>query len=312
MKRSVWFTIILISILLTQCRDVFVMDISGEKVVLLSPHDNLETYISTQTFWWDYVQDAENYQLQVVTPEFIQPARLILDTLLTQNKFLVNLNPGIYQWRVRALNSAYSTDYSMYSFQIDSTQDLSNELVILRTPGQNDTTNKTYLNFFWDDLYNADSFNLQLLFEDSPQLDTILVANTLDIEILQGQGAYLWRVLALNAISRTVFSERLLYLDTTNPSQRTLITPADNAIIQDSIVLCTWNSPAISGSSEYDSIYIYNDATLEHIVLSSKVVNHQFEANLQAGQYYWRVRGFDKAGNIGLYTDTWTFELTGK
>lgn len=312
MRNPLLYIVILLALVITGCTDIFEMDISEEQVVLLSPHDNLETTLSTHTFWWDYVADADHYQLQVVTPDFNQTERLILDTVVTRNQFLYNLNPNRYEWRVRALNSVFATDYTVFSLVIDSTLDLSNELVILRTPAQNDTTNLLTLYFSWDKLYNADEYNLKVLFDDSPIMDTIMANNNITLLLDNEQGAYTWMVNASNAFSHTAYTERKYFIDTIDPLKRTLLSPADQSVIQDSLVQCVWNSPPIVGSSEYDSLYIYSDQYMTNIVLLAKVNGEQFDAILNSGLYYWRVRGIDKAGNRGEYSDLWSFELTGK
>jgi hypothetical protein len=312
MKKEILYSVLFVMIIFTSCKDIIVMDISDEKVVLLSPYDHLESYSSTQTFWWEYVEDAEKYQLQVVSPDFVQTETLVLDTLITKDQFLYNLIPGKYQWRVRALNSVYSTDFTIFSLQIDSTQDLTSETIILRTPLQNDTTNKQILTFSWDKLYNADTFNVVLLFEGSPSIDTLTAENSISISLIDGQGAYVWKVNASNEISRTEYSERQFYLDTSAPLKRTLISPVDQSVIQDSITQCVWNIPSRDGSSEYDSLYVYSDSTITSIVFSAKVVTGQTEVELNPGKYFWGVRGVDKAGNRGVFSDVWGFELSTK
>ncbi|MDP2721464.1 MAG: hypothetical protein Q8O72_01800 [Bacteroidales bacterium] len=312
MKKEILYSVLFVMIIFTSCKDIIVMDISDEKVVLLSPYDHLESYSSTQTFWWEYVEDAEKYQLQVVSPDFVQTETLVLDTLITKDQFLYNLVPGKYQWRVRALNSVYSTDYTIFSLQIDSTQDLTSETIILRTPLQNDTTNKQILTFSWDKLYNADTFNVVLLFEGSPSIDTLTAENSISLSLIDGQGAYVWKVNASNEISRTEYSERQFYLDTSAPLKRTLISPVDQSVIQDSITQCVWNIPSHDGSSEYDSLYIYSDSTITSVVFSAKVIVGQVEVELNPGIYFWGVRGVDKAGNRGVFSDVWSFELSAK
>ena len=94
--------------------------ISMVKVKLLSPPDNFVTKISDQTFWWEPVKGAEVYNLQIVIPDLTNPHFLILDTTITNNAFSYSLNPGEYEWRVNASNSAYSTQYTKRSLLIVS------------------------------------------------------------------------------------------------------------------------------------------------------------------------------------------------
>ncbi len=306
---SIYIVLVLLTI---GCSDIFVNDISESKVVLLAPHNNLETTISTNTFWWDYVEDAEKYQLQIATPDFIQTERLILDTTISGNQFLFNLNPNKYEWRVRALNSVYETEYSVHSLVIDSTPDLTNETVILYTPVENDTTNSLTQNYYWNKLYNAENYNLVILQEGVPILDTITSETSISLSVPETQGSYTWKVNARNEISETLYSQRSYFIDITVPEKRTLISPLNNSIINDSVVLCVWNSPPISGSSEYDSLYIYSNESMITVIEHAKVTGNQYETELENGIYYWRVKGIDKAGNRGEFSELWSFELSAK
>jgi hypothetical protein len=310
MKHLLIYIAIIITI--TSCSDIFVKDISDSEVVLLAPHNNLETTLSTNTFWWDYVEDAEEYQLQVASPDFIQTERLILDTTIAINQFLFNLNPNKYEWRVRALNSVYETDFTVHSLVIDSTPDLTNETVILYTPLENDTSSSLTQNYYWSELYNAENYNLVVLHEGVPILDTITTETSITLEIPDNQGSYSWKVNARNYISETSYSERNYFIDTSEPLQRSLISPLDQSIISDSTVICTWNSPPIAGSSEYDSLYIYTDQSMGNPIHYAKVNDNIYETILNNGIYYWRVRGIDKAGNKGEYSDLWSFEISAK
>ncbi len=312
MKKQFIYISILLFLIITACNDIFVMDISDSNVELLAPHNNLETTISTNTFWWNYVEDATRYQLQIATPDFIQTERLILDTTISMNQFLFNLVPNKYEWRVRAVNSVYASEFTVYSLVVDSTPDLTNEIVILYTPTQNDTTNSLTQNYYWGNLYNADSYNLVVLHEAVPILDTTLTMVSITLSVPDNQGAYSWKVNAMNDISETTYSERKYYIDTTKPSKRTLISPTDQSVIIDSLVQFVWNSPPITGSSEYDSIFIYSDQSMLNPVLQAKVADNQYDAILNNKMYYWRVRGIDKAGNRGVFSDLWSFELNAK
>ena len=54
-------TIILIIALvgtLYSCTEIIEPNVSGERIVLLAPANNLHTTISTQQFWWDEMEFA--------------------------------------------------------------------------------------------------------------------------------------------------------------------------------------------------------------------------------------------------------------
>ncbi len=94
-------------------------DISLIKVILLAPHDSLKQAEGNFTFWWEEVTGAEEYELQVVSPHFTKIARLVLDETLTTNQRDEPLDSGHYQWRVRAVNPEYKTNWSTYTLFVD-------------------------------------------------------------------------------------------------------------------------------------------------------------------------------------------------
>jgi hypothetical protein len=103
---------------LASCIDIFENDLSNSKVELLAPADEIITTELSNIFWWNYMEGALWYELQVVTPQFSNVTSLKLDTTIENNNFQFSLQPGVYQWRVRAFNGSSSTDFSTNSLTI--------------------------------------------------------------------------------------------------------------------------------------------------------------------------------------------------
>ena len=70
--------------------------------------------------------------------------------------------PGNYQWRVKALNDATETPWSVRNLTIDSTLDLSNQTILLNLPTANDTTNSLNKDFSWQPLFNASQYQIEI------------------------------------------------------------------------------------------------------------------------------------------------------
>ena len=102
----------MISTLFCSCETAFESSLQGNRVVLLAPANNLITMDSVHTFYWNQVQGANRYQLQVVSPRFDSITRLGTDTIVTRNQFPLKLARGGYQWRVRAMNASTTSNYS--------------------------------------------------------------------------------------------------------------------------------------------------------------------------------------------------------
>ena len=104
--------------MLPGCGDFFETDISNIEVNLLAPADSLVSTTELQTFWWDYIDGAYQYQLRIVNPCFSEIETIIVDSLVNDNKIKCTLSPGIYQWGVRAVNGNSETDFSIRSLTI--------------------------------------------------------------------------------------------------------------------------------------------------------------------------------------------------
>ncbi len=114
---------ILFSLILSGCVDMFEPDISTSNVILLSPYNGMESDTSSISFWWDTVEFATEYQLQIVSPDLSMIEKLCLDTFLIDNQLVYNLEPGDYEWRVRARNASSETNYVTAAFTVKQSGD---------------------------------------------------------------------------------------------------------------------------------------------------------------------------------------------
>ena len=106
--------------LLFTCEEIIeVEDISNNAVTILAPTDTAVLNITDVNFSWLAVEDAEQYKLQVATPNFEMANQIVLDTTITTTNFSEVLEFGSYKWRVRAENSGYETVYTSQSFTIE-------------------------------------------------------------------------------------------------------------------------------------------------------------------------------------------------
>lgn len=123
---KLWFiTLLLLSVWIGACEDILeVPDISNQSVAILAPVEQASLTDSLVTLSWEDLAQAEAYQVQLATPDFENTAQVLLDsTIVLDTTFLgtqvyKTLNNGEYQWRVRALNSNYSTPFSGASFTV--------------------------------------------------------------------------------------------------------------------------------------------------------------------------------------------------
>lgn len=301
----------LLILLFAQCKDIIEEDLADQAVFMISPPDGDTTTVSTITFWWDYIDGADKYNLQVVSPSFNYVERLILDTNITGNKFQHSLTPGDYEWSVMGFNSASNSRFYIYSFVIDSIGDLAEQEVLLVSPINNDTTNVTSFTFEWDPLYNADEYRFEIWtpnFEGTRITQEYLQNSSVTYTFNQ-TGPFEWGVSAENEISKTLFSTRKLFIDTTAPQQPSLVQPANGAVLSDSLIEFSWNTVIDSGASITNHFYLYNDTVpgTPYIEISTK--EQSYTDSLSAGFYSWKVIATDAAGNEGRESETWQFKV---
>ena len=100
------------------CEDILeVPDISDSEVFLLAPTEASVVPSGAVQLNWDQVNEATAYRVQVATPDFLNASQVLEDLLIpvdstfTGSRHSLNLEAGNYEWRVRAENSDYQTEY---------------------------------------------------------------------------------------------------------------------------------------------------------------------------------------------------------
>lgn len=314
MKTIVRNTLILtlLAPLFYACDDFIEENIEKDTINLLSPRNNLTTIQPTHTFWWDWLDGAETYNMQIVEGTFSSVTTFILDSTITNNKFDVTLYPGNFQWRVRGENNGSETSYTTFNLSIDSTLDISALSVILGSPSDNIITNNDSIDFTWAVLANADVYNIQI-HEDvwgvSPFSAPAGTVTTSYSERLP-EGVYVWGVQATNnaTLSSTGYTNppRTITIDTTAPSLPTLVLPVNNDTIPQAFYTYQWSQGASTGggtpTSVTDSIYFYSDTLGTSLIDVISIPSGSTSYSDSLGvDHYWTVRSTDAAGNVGAF-----------
>ncbi|TXK78900.1 hypothetical protein [Mesonia sp. K4-1] len=119
MKAQFLIIILIASTMLTGCEDIIEVDnISEERVKLLAPADDVISNSTTISFSWEMIEEADAYQLQVAKPSFEEAIEIVTDTTSSSTRYSETYSEGNFEWRVKALNSAYETEYTTHSFSI--------------------------------------------------------------------------------------------------------------------------------------------------------------------------------------------------
>jgi hypothetical protein len=305
--------------LICSCSLFRLPNIENSKVILRAPADSIKTYTRTQTFYWYGVEDADGYNLQIVSPRFDSIAEIVLDTNTVNNSFVFTLAPGHYEWGVFAYNSGYSTYQSIFSITIaiDSSNNLNNQKIVLLSPDENSSTNKPYLLFKWSPLSMATYYIIEVR-DSSFNYSYLSIKTNYDtISILLPEGKkYQWGVQGHNDLTSTDFSKRSLIVDTVSPGIPVITVPVnDGDTISTSPYLVEWEHSKSSLSAIYDDVYVSTDSLFKNNLHSYNNVRilEQSISDLTSDKYYYaRIRSIDDAGNISGYSSTRKFFLLKK
>lgn len=289
------------------CEEILMEDdISKETVVLLAPADNAQFFSTSVTLTWDSVQYATKYRLQIAKPNFANATEIVLDTEITTTSFTQQLNIGDYEWRVKAINSAYETSYVARRLTVVSNDQFENNIVVLNNPSNSLNSNVVNQTLSWSSVIGATSYQLQI-FDNASTLVANQTLATTSYSHTFTEGNFTWKVRASNGTDYTLYSSRTILIDTTLPNVPTLTAPTNASTTSSSNISFNWNRTPISGSQEFDSLYVYSNVALTNLVLKKRVTNPHSETILDNGTYYWRMKSFDEAGNDSAVSSTFSF-----
>jgi hypothetical protein len=315
--KSILFQVAIFTLLvavMASCEDFFETNIEDKTVDVVSPTDNFVSQLQGITFWWNPLKGATSYQIQIVSPSFDNIQRINLDSTITSTKFLYVLAPGAYQWRVKALNSAYSTAYTTLNLTVEYNSDLSAQELVLKTPTDSLFTNSLNINFSWFALAAADSYIFEVRTSSGQSvvspfetIETSLVFPT-DFGISNvNDGFYKWSVYASNWFSVTPPSLRTFAIDRVNPGTPVLLLPTNTDTLSVGNVNFTWQRPLASIAPVFDTLRV--ETKSGSIIHNDRVNGTSKVISLTLGDYKWKVRSFDRAGNSSQFSTVQTLRI---
>ena len=200
------------------CEEVIsVADISEEEITILAPVDGVILEDNSVTFSWEELEFADQYQLQVATPDFNTASQLVEDTIVgdstqTVRNFTTTLTNDNYQWRIRGLNSNFQTPYTTRSFSVNNSTSipLSEQQVVLLHPEDGLETTDTNITLEWEALEDATLYRIVVTntTDNTSFFETSGTATQVDVTFVPG--SYTWAVRAENTTQNTAFTERIL------------------------------------------------------------------------------------------------------
>jgi len=287
---------------LASCDAIIEPSIAKKAVQPEAPADQYQSTSYTVGFWWDKVDNALSYHLQVVTPTFALPGNLVLDTIIKKNTFSFNFNPGNYQWRVLAQNGSSQTAYtSPRSFTVVATS-IKQQAVQLTAPINNLLTNQGNVVFQWSSLYGATKYQLEIDTNNFANESAVIYNQTIPGQNVSftfpKDQVYQWRVKAENDTAQAQWSAvNMVTYHHTPPAQVTLSSPADGITVPLPVSL-QWNT--VTAAVKY-RLYVYQSdgVTLYNQNFPMLLTTNSYSLNLgkSGDKIYWAVTALDATGN---------------
>jgi hypothetical protein len=300
-SKPYFFAIFLLSFLISSCDDFLERELGGQTVVVLAPSNNTISSNYTQSFWWEELKGASKYKLQIVKPSFSTIQELVVDTFIVGTQFSYTLQPGSYQWRLRAENSVSISDFITYNLTIDSSLNLGNQTLLLNTPSDNLYSNSLTHTFTWYAMPSASDYLFGIFSQSGVQIGNYQSTSLLTANYtFTSEGTFKWRVIAQNNQSVSPYTERTITIDTTKPLIPTLtFLPLNDTTSLNPIPL-TWNN--IEANASY-WVLISTDSTFaSYSDTTTASLNYDFYGAAIGQFYYWKVKAIDRAGNAGQFS----------
>lgn len=271
---------------------VISIPISDQEIEPLTPRGVISS--SEVFFWWEEVENAKEYQLQIVSPDFEVPTRLFYDTIISEIGVKLNLESGKYSWRVRALNEQSRTEYQSLAFEVNTNADAT--LIGLLRPREGTKTNALMVDFSWEAIADVDFYVLNVAGLSSQNI--ITENNAISISITAGDGSYDWSITAFTNDQQTIYSDTLSFEYVSGPpAAPELISPASEAMLSGQVNF-NWNRSLDSILG--DSLFLF-DSGMNLLSGFPRYTNSQeFIGNgLNPGDYQWQVKSVDQDGRVG-------------
>lgn len=316
MKNAIIITIVIFALVLPACKKDFIVEnIEDKTITINAPSNNLVTTGNKITFWWEELDGAEKYNIQVVKPTFTSITEIIADTNIIGTKYSLTLQPGSYQWRIKATNAGGSTAYQTYNLKVDTTSNLSSLTVSIINPIANFLTGNQKVNFSWNSLNTATSYQIVLMNSVNGIIKDTTTALTTYTYSFLSQGSYSWKVRALNDFSISQYNTALTFsIDLTAPSAPILTSPIHGAVVTPTNNL-VWNRVG-APDARYDSIFVATDSAFTNIISFTKAYTQSITINslnnsppATSTTYWWRLRSIDSVGNRSVFSSQLKFIL---
>ena len=313
MKKVRQLIYLFLIVAISSCSDIIEKSISKDTVILISPgnNDTLSSY--SQTFYWDAVDGASTYELQLAYPNF-NNIKYFIDTTIKTTRFTYTLPySGAWQWQVRALNGSSQTSYAKNSLTL-ITASFTEQNVTLNSPASGSFLSSVSAPVFsWQSLPEAVSYIVIIDTLNGKIVDTTQNTEITLTVLTTKQGSFSWQVVGIsdsNKISSTI-NESVSFILLNSPASVTSPSPANKATGVTSPVILQWVDSANNVSNiNYYKVYLQQGGVTiagYPVTIDAPSTSTNSITLSSASTYTWFVVPYDKAGNACKQYPTWTF-----
>ncbi len=307
-------SIVLFLTLLVSCEEVFFeTDLSESHVSILSPANNAEIEGTNVSLYWESLEGATSYQLEIARGSF-SSGNYVFSEEMEASSIEIELPLGDYEWRVRGRNSQYISLAQTAQFTLVDITEFSNRQVRIINPNTDVISNVTAtIELLWNSVEEANLYRIQIERDDIIENEYTTQDTIYSINL--NEGLSIIKIRAENESQNTIYTRREYILDQTDPETPVLRFPEDNqSITNTEEVEFVWE-PDFEDSNttapEFDSIYLFYDEGLDRLYLKEEIAQSNeitYELEIDS-TYSWFVRRFDRAGNASDSSEVRQFRI---
>ncbi len=281
---------------------------------LVSPADKSTNQLTSITFTWNPVTNADYYFIQVATDQAFSNMVYTDYKIVGTSRQVNNLqNSTTYFWQVKAINAGGQSPWSStWSFTTSGGQTIPSTPVLV-SPANGSTGKSTTLTLSWNSVTNATNYNMQIAKDAAFNVkifdDSTITASSKQVSSLTGGTQYFWRVSAKNSTGVSSWSTVWNFTTAegqTIPSAPVLVSPANGTNDEPLNPILLWNN--ILTATKY-RLQLSKDISFSNIVYDDSAItssSKQVGPLKQTTQYFWRVNARNSAG-ISDWSSVWSF-----
>ncbi len=300
--------IILLLFVLEQCTSASHSEIDEaiEQIQLVAPEDSALNQSSKIELQWKLIKEVTNYEVNV--SEVADFGSTIIDTTVINNTVEISLSTQgkTYYWRVIPIQETEAGEWSeVWSFTT-AAEVIEPVKVALVAPENGEQIYDPVVEFKWEPLDSVSGYYYQISdSSDFLQLytDTLISSSAIEIENLEPEKEYIWRVFPIMKEKPASWSEvrKVVLKEAPFTHISELLLPQNQALNVSIQTQLKWSS--IENIDNYE-LQISRNAEFSEMFLSKIVQDTIYQAvDLDYGStFYWRIKGTAVNGSIGWST----------